>query len=96
MKKTITLLGLLLCSCYFAHAQFYKSILPNEAFSDSLAIIVQDFKKNFATIEGRQLPSQGEMDLYRSKVSVPGAVHATICRFHSSEDTTGQLARHHV
>ena len=88
MKKTITLMMLFLCSIHFTQAQFYKSILPSEAFSDSLSVIVQDFKKNFATIQGRQLPSQGEMEVYRSKVSIPGAVHCSIFRFHSVEDTT--------
>ena len=88
MKKKSTLLLLFLCSIHFSQAQFYKSILPSDAFSDSVSIIVQDFKKNFSTIEGRQLPSQGEMDVYHSKVTIPGAVHCAIYRFHSLEDTT--------
>lgn len=88
MKKTTVLSLLFFCSIQFTHAQFYKSILPSEAFSDSLAIVVQDFKKNFSTIEGKQLPSQGEMDVYRSKVGIPGALHCSIFRFHSLEDTT--------
>lgn len=88
MKKTVTLLLLFLCIIHFAQAQFYKSILPSEAFSDSLSVIVQDFKNNFSGIEGRQLPSQGEMDVFRSKVGIPGALHCSIFRFHSLQDTT--------
>lgn len=88
MKKIITLLLLFLCTIHFAQGQFYKSILPSAAFADSLSIIVQDFKKNFSTIEGNQLPSRGEMDVYRSKVTIPGALHCTIYRFHSFQDTT--------
>ena len=88
MKKTSALLLLLVCSALFGQAQFYKPVLPSEAFSDSLAVIVQDFKTNFATIEGRQLPSQGEMDVFSSRVGVPGALHCSILRFHSLQDTT--------
>ena len=88
MKKTTTLLLLFLCALQFTEAQFYKPFKSSDAFSDSLAVIVQDFKKNFSTIEGKQLPSQGEMDVYRSKVTIPGATHCAIYRFHSVEDTT--------
>ena len=88
MKKTTTLLFLFLCAFQFTQAQFFKPGKPSEAFSDSLSIIVLDFKKNFSTIEGKQLASQGEMDVYRSKVSIPGAIHCAVYRFHSLEDTT--------
>ena len=88
MKKTFTMLVLFVCSHQLSQAQFYKSLLPSEAFSDSLAIIVQDFKKNFSGIQGKPLPSQGEMDVFRSKVGIPGALHCSIYRFHSLEDTT--------
>lgn len=91
MKKTITLLLLLLCSIQFAKAQFFKPSQSSEAFADSLAIIVQDFKKNFSGIEGRQLPSQGEMDVFRSKATIPGSVHCSIYRFHSLQDTTASF-----
>ncbi len=88
MKKITIVLLLLFGSIHFTDAQFYKSILPSGAFADSLAIIIQDFKKNFSTIEGVQLPSQGEMDVFRSKASIPGALHCGIYRFHSLQDTT--------
>ncbi|MEP7108935.1 MAG: hypothetical protein ABI760_13160 [Ferruginibacter sp.] len=88
MKKTIMLLMLFLCSSHFTRAQLYKSIAPSAAFSDSLSIIVQDFKKNFSTIQGSQLSSQGEMDVFRSKATIPGALHCAIYRFHSLDDTT--------
>lgn len=83
-KLFITLL--LLFAIQFSKAQFGKSSKNAEAFSDSLSIIVKDFKKNFISIEGQQLTSQGEMDVYRSKITVPGASHCAIYRFHSLED----------
>ncbi|MEO6731017.1 MAG: hypothetical protein ABIN01_07350 [Ferruginibacter sp.] len=88
MRKTTILLLPLLCNFNFTQAQFYKSILPPDAFSDSLSIIVQDFIKNFATIEGMQLASEGEKDVYNSTATIPGALHCSIFRFHSLEDTT--------
>ena len=88
MKKTIAVTLLFLSSIYFTQGQFYKSLQASDAFSDSLAIIVQDFKKNFSNIEGRQLPSQGDMDVFRSKATIPGSVHCAVYRFHSQEDTT--------
>lgn len=91
MKKTTSLLLLLLCSVLFTKAQLFKPSRTSEAFGDSLAIIVQDFKKNFSGIEGRQLPSQGEMDVFHSKATIPGAVHCAIYRFHSLQDTTASF-----
>jgi len=91
MKKTITLLLLLVCSIQFTQAQFFKPTRALAAFADSLAIIVQDFKRNFSNIEGVQLPSQGEMDVFRSKATIPGAVHCVIYRFHSVQDTTASF-----
>lgn len=88
MKKAITLLLLFLCLQQVTKAQFYKSNKPIEPFSDSLAVIVQDFKKNFSTIQGKQLSSQGEKDVFRSTVTLPGATNCAIFRFHSLEDTT--------
>ncbi|MEO5892840.1 MAG: hypothetical protein ABIQ31_21500 [Ferruginibacter sp.] len=88
MKKTITLIMLFSCSIHIASAQFYKKLQAPDTFSDSISIIVQDFKKNFSTIEGDQLQSRGETDVYRSKVTIPGSLHCAIYRFHSVEDTT--------
>lgn len=89
MKKNIAVLLLILCSTQSGQAQFYKATPPaSSSFSDSLAIIVQDFKKNYSTIEGNQLPSQGDMDVYNSKATIPGAMHCAIYRFHSQVDTT--------
>jgi hypothetical protein len=88
MKKTIAVILLILSSPLFTKAQFYKSLQSSDTFSDSLAIVVQDFKRNFSSIEGRQLPSQGDMDVFRSKVTIPGSLHCAIYRFHSQEDTT--------
>ena len=84
----ITLLVLTICSMQFVVAQFYKTIRPAASFSDSLAIVVQDFKYNFKNIEGKQLPDQQEMEVFQSTATVPGALHCIISRFHSTIDTT--------
>lgn len=87
MKKIILSV---VCTCYFsiAWSQFYKSFLPSEAFSDSLTKIVKDYQKNFYAIQGKQLSSDGLVDIYNSNVSIPGAVHCVVQRYHSAEDTS--------
>lgn len=69
-------------------AQFYKSILPSPAFTDSLKKIVTDFSYNFYNIQGNVLSTQEDVDTYESKNSIPGAIKTMIFRFHSEEDTT--------
>ncbi|MEO7768624.1 MAG: hypothetical protein ABIS01_14435 [Ferruginibacter sp.] len=88
MKKTFTYLLIFLLAFHCSNAQFYKSFLSSGAFSDSLSIIVQDFKNNFLAIEGNQLTTQAEMEVYQSKATVPGALHSAIFRFHSLTDPT--------
>ncbi len=87
MKKcTLTIL----CSgiLFFTQAQFYKSVLPSPQFNDSLTKVVIDFRNNFKKIQGKELTPQVGMEVYQSKVSLPGASHCTIYRFHSKLDTT--------
>ena len=69
-------------------AQLYKPLATSTAFTESLTSITQDFQNNFYRIQGKQLPSQEDMDVYESAVSIPGAKHCVIYRFHSKEDTT--------
>ena len=89
MKKTNLLLALCLLATQFTHAQFYKTILPApDSFTDSLERIVEDFRYNFYPIQGRQLVSEGMVDIYQSNRGIPGAAHCTIQRYHSEEDTT--------
>ena len=90
-KKTAFFIILLLCTTLFSSAQFYKTIRPDNSFSDSLSRIVYDFKKNFYPIQGKQLTSQVMADVYQSNVGVPGAIHCVIQRYHSEEDTTASF-----
>ncbi|MCW3092596.1 MAG: hypothetical protein JWP81_3665 [Ferruginibacter sp.] len=88
MKKKFTSLLIILIAIHGAHAQFYKTVLPSEAFSSPLSVIVQDFKKNFSSIQGDQLSSGADVEVYQSKVIIPGSLHCSIFRFHSLLDTT--------
>ena len=72
----------------FAHAQFYKSILPSPQFNDSLTKIVIDFRNNFKKIPGKELTPQIGIEVYQSQIGLPGAVHCVIYRYHSKLDTT--------
>jgi len=87
-KKTAFFVILFSCNTLFSIAQFYKTIRPDNSFSDSLTKIVYDFKQNFYPIQGKQLTSQVMADVYQSKVGIPGAAHCIIQRYHSEEDTT--------
>lgn len=69
-------------------AQVNRSILKAGSFSENLSVITNDFRNNFYRIQGEQLPSQADLDTYRSQVTVPGAKQCIIYRFHSKEDTT--------
>ena len=86
MKKLITCCLFMIGLSFTCTAQFYKSLLPNDAFADSLAIIVHDFYSNFTHIEGKLFETTNDMDLYRSKTVLPGALHCSIYRSHSKED----------
>ncbi|MFZ1529174.1 MAG: hypothetical protein WAT19_10505 [Ferruginibacter sp.] len=87
MKKlSLTLSFFLLV--YIAKAQFYKSVLPSPAFSDSLNRIVKDYCFNYHQIQGEPLEMQDQLEVYRSLASVPGAKETFIYRFHSVEDST--------
>jgi hypothetical protein len=87
MKKTF-LLMVCICAILFTHAQFYKSFLPSPAFNDSLTKVVFDFRNNFKQIQGKELVPQPGMEVYQSQISLPGASHCAIYRFHSQTDTT--------
>ncbi len=78
----------MIAATYFANAQFYKSILPSGAFTDSLQIVVADYQQNFNSIQSESLSRAGDVDIYKSLKTVPGAAECFIYRFHSVEDTT--------
>ena len=88
MKKIVFLIVLFLAARLSSQAQFYKSLLPSNGFSDSLTKIVKDFKNNFHLIQGKEIKPQPEMNVYLSTTTLPGALHCSISRFHSVIDTT--------
>ncbi len=88
MRKTIILPLALLFTCTGIKAQFPKPGAASQAFSESLTKITEDFRSNYYHIQGEQLPSGDDMDIFRSTVQVPGAKHAAILRFHSKIDSS--------
>lgn len=88
MRKTTLIVLLYLCSSLLSHAQFFKPVHTDLAFEDSLTQVMSVFKTNYYPIQGRQLVSQGLVDVYQSNVGVPGASHCIIQRYHSEEDTS--------
>ena len=80
-----------LCVMHSLHAQFYKSILPSPAFSDSLKIIVLDYQNNFYRIQHEKVSATGDADIYSSLNCLPGSIECFIYRFHSIEDTTASF-----
>ena len=87
MRKNFLLLFAILLVNVHTNAQIYKPGSPATAFSESLGRIVQDFPNNYYGVQGEQLPSQEDMDVFRSAVMLPDAKHCVIYRFHSKEDT---------
>ncbi|MES2890378.1 MAG: hypothetical protein V4725_00150 [Bacteroidota bacterium] len=90
MRKTTLIVLLFICSSSLSHAQFFKQVRTNtnDSFDDSLTQVVSVFKTNYYPIQGKQLTSQGLVDVYQSNVGVPGASHCIIQRYHSEEDTS--------
>lgn len=62
--------------------------MPSPQFSENLNKVVCDFRNNFHHIQGDALTPEGEMDIYKSSVSLPGSINTVIYRFHSKVDTT--------
>ncbi|MEO6406221.1 MAG: hypothetical protein ABIY51_02615 [Ferruginibacter sp.] len=84
---------LILASCVMAtsllcHAQFYKSILPSNAFTDSLQLVVASYEGNFYSIQSENISQLPDVDTYRSHQGIPGAQQCLVMRYHSVEDTT--------
>lgn len=70
-----------------SYSQFYKSLLPSPEFNAALEKIILDFREDYKNIEG-ELIEKGEVDLYKSKIQLPGSEDCRIMRFHSVKDTT--------
>ena len=88
MNKIFSIILIFLAFSINSNAQFYKSLLPNGEFSDSLTKIIVDFNTNFNTIQGQEMTPQLEMNVYQSKTTLPGALHCSIIRYHSKLDTS--------
>lgn len=87
MKKTLFSIFFLSMVVY-CHAQITKPFHPSSVFNDSLTRIVIDFSTNFYQVQGDELAPQEGMEVYQSKVGLPGASHCVIYRFHSQLDTS--------
>lgn len=87
MKKLL-LLFVCCLTFIFTNAQFYTSFLPSPGFNDSLTRVVMDFKQDYKNLQGIELMPQPGMEVYQSKIGLPGALHCAIYRFHSQIDTS--------
>lgn len=88
MRKSIILPLALLLFTTGVNAQFPKPGASSQAFAESLTKITEDFRSNYYHIQGEQLPSGDDMDIFKSTIQVPGAKHAAIFRFHSKIDSS--------
>ena len=88
MRKTLLTAFIIFALSINAGAQLYKSVLPSTAFTESISKITQDFRNNYYQVQGEQLSADGDMDTYKSLVTVPAAKRCVIYRFHSKVDTT--------
>ncbi len=88
MRKILSFTLFFIFATTISNAQFYKSILPSPAFTDSLHKIISSFKNNFRSIQGNIISAQADVDTYEANTAVPGAEKAVLFRFHSIEDTT--------
>jgi len=73
---------------FYCQGQIPKPFHPSAVFNDSLTRIVIDFSTNFYRVQGEELAPQEGMEVYQSTISLPGATHCVIYRFHSQLDTT--------
>ncbi|MBC7934650.1 MAG: hypothetical protein H7Y86_04725 [Rhizobacter sp.] len=91
MQKLLTIGAALFLFTGTTRAQFYKKVLPGNNISAAVANITENFQNNYHQIQGDELPADEGREIYRSTVTVPGASHAVIYRFHSKEDTTASF-----
>ena len=91
MRKIVFCVIIIFAFANAAIAQFYKSLLPSPAFSDSINNIVLNFNSNYYHIQGDVVSSQDDVDIYNSTSSIPGALECFIYRFHSRQDTTASM-----
>src|SRR6187399_3214275 len=89
MKNILLLPLVFILSLANSQAQFSK-LKPavQDTFSIALGKVALDFKRDYKGIQGIPLPPQGDMEVFKSKVTLPGALHCVIYRFHSGVDST--------
>jgi hypothetical protein len=88
MLKKLLILTAFVFFVSSSYAQFYTSFLPSPEFNSALEKIVSDFRYNFKNIAGDTLTDHGEVEIYSSKVTLPGATDCTVNKYHSAKDTT--------
>jgi hypothetical protein len=86
MKKALLSIFFVSIALY-SNAQLKKPFQPSDIFNDSLSAVVVDFRNNFYMVQSTELIPQEGMEVYRSAISLPGASHCVVYRFHSQLDT---------
>ena len=56
------------------------------AFAETINKVVLDFTNNFINIQGSKIPADVDVDSYKSKWCLPGALGCKIMRYRSVED----------
>ena len=88
MLRKLSFSTFLLLVAALSHAQLSLPVLPSPEFNSALEKIVVDFRYNFKNIIGDTINTQGEVETYSSKVTLPGTYNCTINKYHSAKDTT--------
>ena len=87
MKKLFALL-FLSGIVSFVFAQQTKPVSADAVFAENINKVVLDFTHNFINIQGGKIPADVDIDSYKSKVCLPGALGCKIMRYRSVEDKT--------
>lgn len=86
MKPLFTLF--LIAIVVTSNGQLIKPTTGSQSFSFNFEKIVQSFRNNFHSIQGEAIPSEKELNVFRSTMTVPGTLNAVIYRFHSKKDSS--------
>jgi hypothetical protein len=78
---------MLLCVISFAQLKLTGNDKSN-SFSKPMTSVLMDYPYNFRNISGELELAQAEIENYVSRVSLPGAAHCVVTRYHSDLDTT--------
>lgn len=69
-------------------AQLFNKVLPSNGFSSAVSKVIENYPNNYIAIQGENLPSDEDREIFRSIIIPPGANQCVIYRFHSKEDST--------